>query len=91
MNFDKYNVPYHIRSGLVNYIEYGYRTGRFLEYVLSNDLFNSSRYADRVNHENLGNIADFIRNECPVGSYGSVDEVLLWIKKGGLGLGHGNK
>lgn len=90
MNFDEYNVPHHIRRGLILYVECGYRTGRFLEYVLINDLINASRYADAINRENLSNIADFVRNEMPEGSYGSVSKVMEWMNKGGLGLGHGN-
>ena len=71
-------VPEHTHRALMDYLRYGYLPGSFLTAVLAGDLFKSAYTCDHVNHKALTDIARFIVDNLPHGSYGSYEIVRRW-------------
>lgn len=81
-NFSYANVPGHTQEALFNYFVHGYEPGGFLSAVLRNDLVGAASKADSTNKECLANIAIWIMNNAPYGSWGDQDLIDRWLKKG---------
>lgn len=69
------------RTTIENYVRYGIHPGNFVFYLLANDLFNTYRYADPYNKENLAEIIQYIYDHVPSGCWGNQEKVVLWLKK----------
>ncbi len=76
------NVPSHTLEALDNYWKHGWEPGSFLTAVLCNDLYTATVRADHWNKGALGYIVEYLINEAPHGSYGSVEIVKDWCRKG---------
>lgn len=73
-------IPDHCHDPIENYLIHGYEPGGFLTAVLSNDLFTAVGRADHINSASLSNIALWIANNAPQGSWGSYERVQAWCK-----------
>lgn len=80
-NFDRYDVPTHSQESLINYFVHGYEPGGFMTAVLQNNLFGAASKADHVNKQYLAQIASWIVNNAPQGSWGSEEAVRSWLNK----------
>lgn len=73
-------IPEHTRETLINYFVYGYSPGGFVTSVLAGDLYLALGRADSQNTQALPEIAMWIRENAPSGSWGSYDQVDHWLK-----------
>lgn len=73
-----FNVPEHLRAGLVRYFSDGILPGSFLQAVLSNDLAAAISRADPVALRGLETIVAFLANVAPARAWGSRAAVLAW-------------
>jgi hypothetical protein len=71
-------VPEHLRSALVLYVDQHYRPGGFLEAVLSNDLKGACSGGDELSREALFPIVRWLYNRAPAGCWGSPAKVAEW-------------
>ena len=80
--FDKglRRIPEHTRETLINYFVHGYSPGGFVTSVLAGDLFLAVGRADIQNRAELSDIALWIRDNAPSGSWGSYEQVDHWLK-----------
>lgn len=76
------NIPQHTKEALMNYFNHCWEPGGFLMAVLCNDLHLAASRADHVNRPELANIALWVLNEAPYGSFGSREVVEEWLNKG---------
>jgi hypothetical protein len=76
-------IPEHTRETLINYFVYGYSPGGFITAVLAGDLYLAIGRADSQNRQGLAEIALWIRENAPPGSWGSYEQVDHWLKDTG--------
>ena len=81
---DYSELPEHMRFGVHNYIEHGLEPGSFLRAVISNNLFEAIKRADRVNAEYLPLYVRFFESNAPAWCYGSLKNYTSWVALGGL-------
>ena len=77
------NIPEHMHSGIIGYIEHGWQPGSFLNAVLCNNLFEAASCADDINRQYLFSYAQLLY-EIPRACWGSQEVVDEWIKHRGL-------
>lgn len=82
--FAKHGIPEYMIGGMIRYVLHGIEPGGFLFNVFANDLMGAVGKADETNAECLRNYAMAIYNDCPRDCHGSPDQVLAWMKQGGL-------
>lgn len=58
-------IPEMTRGSIMRYVEHGIQPGGFLTAVLSNDLYNATGRADRMNLAALPAIVRWFANHCP--------------------------
>lgn len=73
-----FNVPEHLRDGLVRYFSDGILPGSFLQAVLCNDLAQAVTRADPVAFHGLRALMAFLDACAPEQSWGSRMAVLTW-------------
>ena len=76
------HVPSHTREALDNYFKHGWEPGGFTTSMLVGDLYGAAGRADHINKGAMGYIAEYIYNEAPEGSWGSIELVRDWCNKG---------
>jgi hypothetical protein len=74
-----YDVPRHLRTGLLEYLSARRPTGDFLKAVLSNDLKDAALRADAFNEQRLVDIVRFLAHCAPATSWGSPAVVEAWL------------
>jgi len=74
-----YVIPGGCRSGLELYISDGLYPGRFLSYILENNLVGACNAADVENMANLPAYANYLYNHMPSNAWGSPKIVRDWI------------
>ena len=77
-----HKVPDHSRETLDNYWKHGWEPGSFITNMLVGDLYAAAARADFINKPAMAFIAEYIVNEAPEGSWGNMDLVRDWCKKG---------
>ena len=80
----QFDVPSHMRQGLVMYVTRGIRPGRLMEAFLKNDLYGVISRADAINRRRLYEIGVWIHSCAPVLSWGDAETVERWIERGGM-------
>ena len=78
-NIDYSKCPESVRDTLKLYITYGFDTGDFLYYVLSNNLTRAFYNADKINKPIIEDILIWLYNHAPSSSWGSPEKVAEWI------------
>lgn len=72
-------VPHHIREGLWNYFAYGLEPGGFLKAVIFNDFQSALLRSDGPwSRQGLKDLAGWMVNQAPYGSYGSEEAYENW-------------
>lgn len=79
-DWNYYKVPEHTQEALANYFIYKYEPGSFLTSVLCGDLYAAAARADHINRTALADIAKWIANNAPNGSWGSREAVQGWLQ-----------
>jgi hypothetical protein len=75
-------VPEHIRESLWNYLAYGYPPGSFMTAVLENNFLRAHSHADGTwTQKGFRDLAKWIFEYMPSGSYGSKENVEAWKEK----------
>ncbi len=74
-------LPSNTKASIDRYANDKVPTGGFLYAVLTNDLFEAVGRADHVNINCLPDICEYIYNNIPYNSWGSVDAVKKWLGK----------
>lgn len=72
-------IPAHMQSAIMRYIELGIKPGDFLTAVITNDLRNAVGYADATNLPLIPLYVRWFYNEAPSGCHGSTAEMKNWI------------
>lgn len=80
MQFKDYKVPDHTQETLVNYLTRGWQPGGFVEGMLAMDMQRAVYAADHVNRVYIADIAQWIIEQAPIGSWGSYEQVDAWCK-----------
>lgn len=80
-------IPSHMHEGVRNYYYLGYKPGSFLAAVLSNDFMGAVGRADMDNLVALPQWGKFLYNHTPCGSYGSPENVKLWLESFNVEVG----
>ncbi len=88
---EKVGLPEHMHEAIIGFICHGRTVGGFLTAVLSNDLIESAKRADRENLESLHIWAGFIYNHVPSVAWRTPVRVNAWIRLGGLAGGAAEK
>lgn len=78
--FDRHQIPEHTRETLVNYLMKGWEPGGFVTAMLAMDMERAVYAADFVNGPNMQQIARWIIEYCPNGSWGDYETVNYWIE-----------
>jgi len=78
--FDGWNVPAHIRGGIVRYIDNGIPPGSFLTAVICNDLIGVCGKADEINRAALFDIVSWFWNEAPSVCWKSQEHMSEWMR-----------
>lgn len=73
-------IPESTKDSLIRYRDHRIRTGGFLEACLKNDFTGAVLKADPSNLRAIREIASYIWNYLPMGSWGSDKKVEEWIK-----------
>jgi hypothetical protein len=73
-----FNVPKHLREGLVRYFSDGILPGGFMQAVLCNDLAQAVARADPLSFIGLRHIVAFLEQCAPAQAWGSREAVLTW-------------
>lgn len=88
-------IIYRIRKDMVRaleaYVNEGTPVGGFLKRVISNDLVGAIGYADSDNYFNIQAYADYLHNEMPMYSWGSMERYNTWRKEKADELGESKK
>ena len=74
-------IPQDTIETIDRYVKDGCSTGDFLYAVMTNDLFESIRRADKENGKVLVDICRYIYNEIPSNCWGDKETVAAWMKK----------
>lgn len=69
------------KEAIDRYVKDGCPTGRFLQFVLENDLTNSFGYADEESRDNIHDIVKYLYNQVPGTCWGSKEKVKNWFAK----------
>lgn len=72
-------VPEHLRTGLRNYIESGYKPGSFLDRILRGEIKEAIMVADPISSSRLKDIITFLETYAPPCCYGDSLKVDNWI------------
>jgi len=80
VGMEKCEVPDYLREGLNLYLTAHIPTGSFLLAVLSNNLREACDRADYESRTHIWNIAFFLNNYAPIGSWGSREAVRAWLE-----------
>jgi hypothetical protein len=75
----KYNVPVHLREGLVRYLVHRIPPGHFLRAVLENDLAGAVSRGDEPSLAGLLRLVRFLHNEVTFMAHGSALIVREWL------------
>lgn len=78
---DKAHIPEKIKASLDRYVNHGLRTGGFLEAVLSNDLMDAYRRADRDDLVMMPAIVSYIYSDIPSDAHGSRERYEAWLTR----------
>lgn len=70
-----------METTLKNYFLHGLHPGSFTTALLAGDLYGAAMRADHWNRTRLADLARWIMNNAPVGSYGSYETVDSWLSK----------
>jgi hypothetical protein len=77
-----HNVPDELVSGFWNYFAYGIEPGSFGMAVLCNDFVNAScRAHPSLSVATFRDMAKWLINHAPPGSWGNEDNVIAWCRK----------
>jgi hypothetical protein len=71
-------IPMHTCETLQNYLIHGYKPGGFCESMLAKDYDRAITIADTANRQRFWAIATWIRENAPIGSWGSYDTIEDW-------------
>lgn len=74
-------IPDYMHEGLLMYLRFGIRPGRFLTALLGNDFMEACAQADETNQRALFRYAVFFNN-LPGACYGTPAKVEQWLKLG---------
>jgi hypothetical protein len=74
-------VPSYMIPGLARYFDNHIAPGSFLMAVLQNDLMKALNCADSTNIDCLKAYGRFLYNHAPLGSYGSRENVDMWLER----------
>lgn len=74
-------IPKITLESLQAWIKHGVLPGSFLQAVLKNDLIQAIPRADRHNLAAIVEICAWVRNEAPIGSWGSRELVEQWERR----------
>ena len=80
VDFDRYAVNDYVQQALVNYFVRRLPPGSFLTAVLSNNLMDAAVCADIINAHHLTDIAKWVANRAPTGSWSSREHVASWLR-----------
>lgn len=84
INFDRHNIPEHMRGGIERYVRAGIRPGDFLLAVFRDEFSEAVLRADFANERLLREYALFLHSGIiPDQAWGSRAKVDDWIKRGG--------
>ena len=72
-------IPEHMIGAALSYFNEHQPPGDFLRAVLENDLMEAYRQADDENVVAMHAWVVFLYNEAPIGSYGSPENVKVWL------------
>lgn len=81
---EELDIPEHMHSGVIQYVEHGVEPGGFLKAVLSNNLVDSFSKADGLNKNKIDKYITLLYNHIPADCWGSHEKVVSWMKRGGL-------
>lgn len=76
------DIPEHTKESLMNYFNNCYDPGSFVKAVLVNDLYAAASRSDHINRPEIANIAMWVINNAPYGSYGDHETVKEWLNRG---------
>jgi hypothetical protein len=79
-----YDIPEHMRGGIIRYVERGIPPGHFLQAVFANDLMEACKRGDGENVRLIPAYAVLLSNQCPGGCWGSLTNVRAWTARGGI-------
>ena len=77
---ERHQIPEHTRETLVNYLMKGLEPGGFVTAMLAMDMQRAVYAADFVNGSNMQQIARWIIEYCPRGSWGDYPTVYHWLE-----------
>lgn len=77
-------LPAHMQDTARRYVEAGIPGGSFFNAVVGNDLVGAFARADDANSAAMRDWVMWLRNDAPVGCYGSPEHVRDWISARGL-------
>lgn len=80
---DWYNLPSHMKPGLVSYVLYGILPGSFLMNVLTNSFAGAIGTADNENRKHIADWASFLISYMPYGAWGDKKTVYRWAERKG--------
>jgi hypothetical protein len=78
------DIPTNTILAINNHVLYGQECGSFVEAVLENNLGEAFSRADDYNQRAMFLIVSYLYNKCPMGCWGSVNNVKDWRKDGGF-------
>lgn len=73
-----YDVPHHLREGLLRYFSDGILPGSFLQAVLCNDLAQAVSRGDPISIAGMTSLVAFLQWSTPAMAWGSREHVLAW-------------
>ena len=73
-------VPFHMRDGLLRYLEFGIMPGGFLEALINNDLKTTYARADHINTLKIREYLVWLMNYAPSDSWGYGGATQFWQK-----------
>lgn len=73
-------LPIHTCETIENYLVRGYQPGGFVTAMLAKDYERALCIADTANRQRFWNIATWIKDRAPEGSWGSYDAVEHWCR-----------
>ena len=76
------NIPAHFRQSLVNYFEHRLQPGRWMRYVLENNLTGAMLMGDEAAVLSLRYMVPWLHNTAPSEAWGSPEKVSAWLEEG---------
>lgn len=74
-------IPHHCQDGLKDFFVHGYKTGSFLEAILTGDYEWAAVKADPINKHAIANYARFLMSYAPLDRFGTPEKYNNWISK----------